>query len=131
MTLYNFVLLLEDDEDDQDFFKSALNQIFPDINCMVLPNGQEGLIFLKSDSKPDIIFSDIRMPLINGKQFLNEYFTREVSAPKCPVVILSTSQAVNEMEECIKMGACHYLVKPAAWGILLKELNYILTRQWV
>jgi DNA-binding response OmpR family regulator len=130
MILYKKVLLLEDDEDDQDTFKAALNESFPGIECVILPNGQEGLKFLKSAIKPDIIFSDISMPLINGKQFLKEYFTGNFYGSKCPVIMLSTSQAKKDYEECIKLGACYYLTKPTTFIELLQELEFILTRQW-
>lgn len=130
MILYKMVLLLEDDEDDQDMFKAALNECVPGIECVILPNGQAGLNFLKSAIKPDIIFSDISMPLINGKQFLKEYFTSNFYLPKCPVIMLSTSQEINDFEECIKLGACYYLTKPTVFPVLLKELEFILTHQW-
>ena len=130
MILYKKVLLLEDDEDDQDMFKAALNESFPGIECVILPNGQEGLNFLKSDIKPDIIFSDISMPLINGKQFLKEYFAENFYVPKSPVIMLSTSQTKTDLEECIKLGACYYLVKPTAFTVLIKELEFVLTRRW-
>jgi CheY-like chemotaxis protein len=130
MTLYKRVLLLEDDEDDQDMFKAALNESFPDIECVTLADGLEGLDFLKSEDNTDIIFSDISMPLVNGKEFLKEYFTGNLYAIKCPVIILSTSQAAKDLEECIKLGASYYLVKPTTFNVLLKELKFILTRRW-
>jgi CheY-like chemotaxis protein len=130
MTLYKSALLLEDDRDDQEIFQSAVRDRFPDLKCYVLNNGLEGLNFLVAGIVPDIIFSDLSMPLVDGKKFLKEYHTKKEYEPISPVIIFSTSQAKKDKEECIKLGASYYLVKPSTYLALLTELEFILSRPW-
>jgi DNA-binding response OmpR family regulator len=131
MILYNSILLLEDDLDDQEFFKSAIDQSFPGINCVMLFNGQEGLDYLRSENKPDIIFADIKMAMVNGKQFLKEYHREPVYSPRCPVIMLSTSDARTDIEECLGLGARHYIIKPSSYNDLILELEFTLSRSWL
>lgn len=131
MIQYRSILLLEDDLDDQEFFKTAIDQNFPGIKCVMLFNGEEGLNYLRSENKPDIIFSDVRMNLVNGKQFLKEYHREPFYLPRCPVIMLSTSGAKTDIEECIQLGARHYIVKPSSSNELIVELKFTLSRSWL
>jgi CheY-like chemotaxis protein len=131
MVQYKSILLLEDDPDDQEFFKSAIDQNFPGIECVMLSNGQEGLNYLRSENKPDIIFADIKMPLVNGMEFLKEYHKEPFYLPRCPVIMLSTSDARRDIKECIELGASHYVVKPSSYNVLIVELEITLSRSWL
>jgi CheY-like chemotaxis protein len=131
MVQYKSILLLEDDPDDQEFFKSAIDQNFPGIECVMLSNGQEGLNYLRSENKPDIIFADIKMPLVDGMQFLKEYHKEPFYLPRCPVIMLSTSDARRDIKECIELGASHYVVKPSSYNVLIVELEITLSRSWL
>jgi CheY-like chemotaxis protein len=131
MVQYKSILLLEDDLDDQEFFKTTIDQNFPGIKCVMLFNGEEGLDYLRSENKPDIIFADIKMALINGKQFLKEYHRDPFYFPRCPVIMLSTSNAKTDIEECIVLGARHYIVKPSSYNDLIAELEFTLSRSWL
>jgi CheY-like chemotaxis protein len=131
MAQYKSILLLEDDLDDQEFFKTAIDQYFTDIKCVTLFNGQEGLNYLRSENKPDIIFADIQMAKVNGKQFLKEYHREPIYLPRCPVIMLSTSDAKTDIKECIALGARHYIVKPSSYDDLIVALEFTLSRSWL
>jgi CheY-like chemotaxis protein len=128
--LYKTALLLEDDLDDQEIFKTAVKERFPELKYYILNNGLEGLNFLTAGIVPDIIFSDISMPLVDGKKFLAEYYTKEEFKPVLPVIMMSTSKAKKDREESLSLGASYYLIKPASFIELLRELEFILTRPW-
>src|SRR6185437_2146398 len=66
-------LLADDDVDDAEIFIEALSHIAPDIQCHTAGNGLELFEWLsKHPDKPDMIFLDINMPLMNGWESLKK-----------------------------------------------------------
>jgi CheY-like chemotaxis protein len=67
------IFLVEDDTDDQTFFKEALDTIQDTLLLDIAENGQEALAKLRGmPIYPDIIFMDINMPVMNGIDCLRE-----------------------------------------------------------
>src|SRR5688572_5969241 len=66
-------LLTDDDKDDRELFSEALASIDPGIICHGAEHGRDALRILNSldGSKPDIIFIDINMPVMNGWELLH------------------------------------------------------------
>lgn len=124
MPLYKRLLLIDDDEDDKSFFLEALAQINPEIVCITADNGRDGLNKLLSENpRPDVIFLDLNMPLMNGRQFLEEIKNQQ-HLPNIPVVILSTSSDSETRRHTSMLGAKYFITKPdklSAWESMLKE----------
>jgi len=99
-------LLIEDDVDDQDFFKMALTSITDRVNCVVAKNGLEALKIIQGDQNfiPSCIFIDLNMPLMNGFDFLQNVkkFERLAEVPR---VVYTTSNATFDREMTLKLGA--------------------------
>lgn len=116
--------LIDDDIDDQEIFVSVLSQINPSIRCITATNGQEAISKLKSENiTPDLIFLDLNMPLMNGKQFLEACHFLD-RCKEVPVIILTTSSDKRSIEETRKLGAADFITKPdkfSTWGAVLKE----------
>jgi CheY-like chemotaxis protein len=112
------VLLIDDDEDDRYFFLEALGSAHPDIKCTTAVNGQDGLEALEAQKvRPDVIFLDLNMPLMNGQQFLREIRSR-TKFTGIPIVILSTSSDQGAIDEAMSLGAKAFITKPdklSAW----------------
>lgn len=118
-------LLIDDDKDDQEIFKLALQDINEHIVCHTVDNGIEGLQLLRSDESfvPGYIFLDLNMPRMNGKDCL----TALRSIPRLaevPVVIYSTSSDPRDIRETKALGATDYIVKQYS----LASLKEILRR---
>ncbi len=58
----------------------------------------------------DLIFLDLNMPKMNGRQFLAEVKQHEVLR-KIPVVIFTTSLREKDGTETANMGAAHFLTR--------------------
>ena len=116
--------LIDDDPDDQEIFLSVLGSIDPSVKCLTAMNGQEAIKKLGSaEVKPDLIFLDLNMPLMNGKQFLVARNLLD-ECRHIPVIILTTSSDRSSMEETRQLGAKDYITKPdkfSAWGQIIKE----------
>lgn len=118
-------LLIDDDKDDQEIFKLALQDINGQINCIAVDNGIEGLQMLEANETfiPGYIFLDLNMPRMSGKDCL----TALRSIPRLasvPVVIYSTSSDPRDIRETKALGATDYVVKQYS----LASLKDILRR---
>ena len=77
-------------------------------------NGQEALTYLRSGSPPCMIFLDLRMPVMNGWQFLAEV-KRDPSAAKIPVVVITANGTVDRDS----LDADELMLKPVKLDALL------------
>jgi CheY-like chemotaxis protein len=107
------MLLAEDDEDDRSFFRQALLDSGIGAELTVVRDGWQLIEFLldqRNPASPDIIFLDINMPGMDGKSCLRE-IRRQVKFAGTPVIILSTSTRISDIEETYKDGANRYFSK--------------------
>jgi CheY-like chemotaxis protein len=118
------ILLIEDNKDDQYFFTKAIHDIESASLYHVANNGQEAICKLKSaDRLPDIIFTDINMPLMDGIECLSQI--KKMPAVKhIPLVVLSTDTSrINTLEQ---MGVRVFIEKPSDLSILKKLIEHVL-----
>jgi CheY-like chemotaxis protein len=78
---------------------------------------------------PDLIFLDMNMPKLNGKQVLRE-IKKTRSLASIPVIMYSTSFAPRDIEEIKELGAVFYLLKPSRFDDLCASLTKILQTDW-
>jgi len=118
--------IVDDDIDDQQFLVEALTQNNPDCECFTASNGQEAIAYLLDDliPLPDVIFLDLNMPVLNGKQFLVT-IKQTTSLLGIPIVVYSTSSSKQEMQEMNERGAAYFLVKTHSFKALCEELAAI------
>lgn len=131
MLLYNAILLIDDDEEDQEIFKDALKEVDPTLHCAVADDGETALVLLHNDTviKPDLIFIDMNMPRLNGKQVL-EAIKFSGTLNDVPVVMYSTFFGAKDIEEIKALGAVHHMVKATRFDELCTSLRTILSTHW-
>ncbi len=116
-------LLVDDDKDDTSLFEEMLQQINSAVRFRWAKDGQEALDQLRTgDSFPDLIFLDLNMPRMDGKEFLARVKADE-KIRDIPVVIYTTSSQSRDVEETMQSGAACYIAKPSN----IKELKAILS----
>lgn len=117
-------LMLVDDEDDREIFLSVIQGILPQASYWIPTNGEDALSKLHASTIiPHLIFLDLNMPLMNGKQFLMVRRNSE-RLKSIPVVILSTSSDQETIKEAIELGAQDFVTKPdkySAWEDALRN----------
>jgi CheY-like chemotaxis protein len=102
------ILIVEDEEDIIRILGLRVEMYGYD--AVFACNGEVALIKTREE-KPDLILLDIRMPDLNGLEFMNRLFTDEEI---CHIpVIMVTAYAEPEIEaRCLEMGARFYVTKP-------------------
>ncbi|GAM08796.1 two-component response regulator ARR17 [Geobacter sp. OR-1] len=115
------ILLVEDNPDDEFLTTRILCKLgYSAID--VVHQGGEALEYLFGEEthnystaipikKPDVILLDMRMPLINGIEFL-EAAHANLKTHEIPVIVISSSKQEKEVNRCIELGAKAFLNKP-------------------
>lgn len=104
------VLIVEDEKALNDAYKLILNK--HGYKTYTAGDGQEALELVKEDM-PDVILLDMKMPKMNGLEFLREM--GRLDKPFEPIVIIfSNFDIQDEVDEAFRLGARHYMLK--AWA---------------
>jgi DNA-binding response OmpR family regulator len=88
-------------------------------------NGIDALSILQNGYNPDLIVSDLMMPVLGGKDFLEQLKSSGLFKD-IPVIILSSVDKSDEKIKLIKLGASDYLEKPYNPAELLVRIENIL-----
>ena len=112
------ILLVQDDLADQKLIKTSLRNEKIANDLYSVQTGEEGIDFLyrrgnysNGAPQPDLILLDLNMPGMGGKEFLRQ-IKEEERLKQIPVVILTTSEAENDIIDSYKLQASGYVRKP-------------------
>ncbi|MEO6177396.1 MAG: response regulator [Flavobacterium circumlabens] len=125
------IILAEDDRDDQELFMEALSATKVPSEVITVENGKELVDTLKdtSESKPDIVFIDINMPVKGGKEALAE-IKSDQKLKEIPAVMLSTSDHPSDIEDTFNNGANLYIQKPSSFNGFIVILKKVFLLHW-
>jgi len=87
-------------------------------------DGNEGLALIAEHSF-DLVYSDIRMPDMNGLELLK---TVHAKYPELPVVLFTAQPDLNSAVEAVRSGAIDYLLKPLKPQTVIDRTNSILEK---
>ncbi len=116
------ILVVEDDQALNDAYKIILESAGHDTRTAF--SGEEALQ-LVAEEEPDIIFLDLRMPVMDGIDFLKAYQPKQ-NHPKVKIIVFSNYDMQKEVDEAYELGAERYVLK--AWATpkeLLKIVEQI------
>lgn len=131
MSLYKVVLLIDDDKEDQEIFSDAVREVDNTIRFLSEFNSDQAITNLTNakGDRPEIIFLDMNMPRLNGKQLLSE-LKRDPATESIPVVMCSTFFGDVDVKEIKRLGAVHHMVKPTRFIDLCEAIGEILRTRW-
>ena len=118
------VLLVDDDEDLLQVAQEHLQ--LQGFECMMAGNGEEALKLLEKD-QPDIIISDIAMPVLDGLKFCKKVKSN-IFLCRIPVILLTARAHIDDRISGFESGADDYLVKPIDYRELSARVKAILRR---
>jgi two-component system sensor histidine kinase/response regulator len=99
------ILIVDDDRGVLESFEVLLAEDYP---LIMATNGEDALNILEKESPP-LIFLDIYMPGINGKEILADVKSRGLDSK---VVVITGSSDETLKDEVINLGACDLIKKP-------------------
>jgi len=118
-TPYKSILLVDDSQNDVVMIKASLQNARLGNNITVAEDGEEALDFLYKRGKfaeysgdhPVLILLDIKMPLMNGIEVL-KIIRSDPKFNKIPVIMLTSSSDIHDLQNCYDNGANSFVVKP-------------------
>jgi CheY-like chemotaxis protein len=116
------ILLADDDEDDRFLTREAFRLHFPASRMSFVEDGEELMDFLThsgpytdtNHALPDLILLDLNMPRRDGREALRQIKTSEAMR-HIPVLILTTSDADEDVERSYYNGANSFITKPTSF----------------
>jgi CheY-like chemotaxis protein len=121
-----YILIAEDDEDDQLLLVSAFNEIGQNMELVFVENGIELVNHFRKfeegsiDALPALLIVDLNMPKKNGREAIRELVSRHYFR-NFPTIIFSTTGNEMERTRCRELGINDFFVKPSNFH-LLKEI---------
>lgn len=113
------LMIVEDEDNLRKMLTNALNPYFKEL--INAKNGDEGLKKFKK-FKPDIVITDILMPIVDGLDMAKSI--KEISK-STPIIVLSAFSEKEKLLKAIDIGIDKYLVKPVDIDELLSIINAI------
>ncbi|MBH8572820.1 response regulator [Nostocaceae cyanobacterium CENA369] len=124
------VLLVEDNPGDAQLTRLALEDSKISINLNVVEDGVEAMAFLRKQAKytkvphPDLVLLDLNLPKKDGREVLAEIKT-DIALRRIPVVVLTTSQAEEDILKAYNLAANCYITKPVDFDQFVKIVQSI------
>lgn len=119
--------LIDNDEEDQEIFSMALQEIDAGISCICANDGVAAIKHLIENENfiPSFIFIDMNMPMMNGKQCLQEIKKIDRLKP-IPLYIYSTTADPASIAHVKEMGATDFIIKPSSYKALIESLSALI-----
>lgn len=119
------ILYAEDDYDDFEAVKEALDQLTDQQILFHAKNGEEAVAFIENATiLPCLVVLDLNMPIMDGKEVL--YWMKERKEySTIPIMIFTTSSREEDVKICQKHG-CTFFRKPTLYRDLLHVAQTML-----
>jgi CheY-like chemotaxis protein len=125
MSTKPIILYAEDDFDDFESLKEALDQLSAYQLLLHAKNGAEAVSFIENATVlPSLIVLDLNMPVMDGKEVLN-WLKERNEYKNIPVMIFTTSSREEDVKLCQKYG-CTFFRKPTLYRDLLHVAQTML-----
>ena len=124
------ILLVEDNPGDVRLTQEALKEAKVRNNLHVVEDGVEAMAFLKREGEyasaplPDLILLDLNLPRKDGREVLEE-IKQDDQLKRVPVVVLTTSQAEEDILRSYNLHANCYVNKPVDLDEFIKIVKSI------
>lgn len=115
------LLLAEDDSDMRNYLKYSLSIEY---NVICVDDGDKALTMVK-EKNPDIIISDIMMPMMNGDE-LCRTLKSSMDTSHIPIILLTAYGEKENIIRGLEAGANDYIVKPFDLSVLKVRIKNIL-----
>jgi two-component system response regulator len=124
------ILLVEDNPDDADLVRIALDEARIDATLDVVPDGVAALQYVRGEGPytgvphPHIVLLDLNLPGVDGREVLRTIKTDQALCT-IPVVVMSTSVDDNDIDATYRMHANSFVSKPPDFDSLVRTFEAI------
>lgn len=132
------ILVADDDPDDRMMIKEAFEDGRLNNHLEFVEDGEQLLAFLRregdyakhsGDSYPGLILLDLNMPKMDGREALRE-LKADPRLQRIPVVVLTTSEAEEDIARTYGLGVNSFITKPVAFSEMVNVVT-VLFNYWI
>lgn len=121
-----YLALVDDDPDEEDFFQIALDVLAIDCQFIFFSKAHDFVAYIEKEGTilPDIVFVDMNMPEINGKELIQKLRV-DSKFDKIQAMIYTAHISEREKEIMMAMGILEFFIKPTEFAeltVMLKEM---------
>jgi two-component system, response regulator len=132
MEKLGYILLADDSENDVELAKRALQRQNLANKIVTVRDGAEALDFLfrrgsysaRENRLPLFVLLDIKMPKVDGFEVLKK-IKSDPELHSVPVVMLTSSRQGPDIEECYRLNANAFVVKPVDFDQFVEAVKTI------
>ncbi len=133
-----FILLVEDNPDDEALTMRALRKNNIQNEVIVAHDGVEALDFFAASGKftgrdandlPTLMLLDLKLPKVDGLEVLQRLHANP-EYRRVPIVVLSSSREEGDINRSYSLGASSYIVKPVDF-LKFMEIIQIIGQYWL
>ncbi|MCD0490545.1 response regulator [Pedobacter sp. MC2016-14] len=118
------ILIVDDNEEIRNFVKLLLSGTF---EIFEAGNGEEGLK-IATDAQPDMIITDMMMPVMNGLEFCNR-MKGQYSTSHIPIILITSNTGERGQLASYEAGSDAFLTKPINQKILFRVILNLIRNQ--
>lgn len=124
------ILLVEDDPGDVLMTREAFLDYKLRNQLHVVNDGAEAMAFLRQEGeyaekpRPDLVLLDLNLPRMDGRQVL-EAIKSDAELASIPVVVLTTSEAEEDVVGSYSLHANAYVTKPVDFERFIEVVRHI------
>ena len=125
------VLLVEDNPNDVEFTLRAFKKNNLENKVHIVKDGEEALEFIFATGRyasrdvnfpPKVVLLDLKLPKVSGIEVLRKIKGDERTRT-IPVVVVTSSQEAQDIDECYKLGVNSYIQKPIEFENFVKAVT--------
>jgi two-component system, chemotaxis family, chemotaxis protein CheY len=117
-------LVVEDSPTMRQLLVFALKRI-KDMRTLEASDGVEALKQLATEGKPDIILTDINMPIMDGLKLIQRVRADE-RLGEVPIIVITTEGGQDDKARALALGANAYITKPIQAPKVLRQVKDLL-----
>lgn len=119
------ILIVEDDADVLAMLKQVLGHVF---HVSAAMDGKTALEMLRQDGKPDLIVSDVMMPIMDGLE-LTKQVRNDANLKTIPILLLTALESEEQHLKGTECGADAYLTKPFNTRLLISTCRQLIEQR--
>ncbi len=121
------ILVVEDNLDNRRILVYRLKRI-GEFEIVEASNGQEALEIVKQDPRPDLVFMDLKMPVMDGWEATRQ-IRKLQGGDKIPIIALTAQAMAGDEQKALAAGCDDYLAKPIVdLGVVRSKMERLLDR---
>ena len=115
--------------DDSDAVRMVLKDILEIGHHKMVAEATNGIETVEkfNEAKPDLLLLDLAMPKLDGLDTVKQIMATN---PNAKIVMITASDNIKTMQECIKAGALAYVLKPFDFDQVLRIISKALDKRF-